>query len=65
MILQNGRRLGFEVKLTKSPQVTASMLSAKTALGLDHLYVMCHGEGEPWPLTEGVTAVPAACLVSE
>jgi len=65
LILQDGRRLGFEIKLTKSPQVTASMRSSKEALGLDHLYVMCHGEGEPWPLSEGVTAVPASCLASE
>ena len=65
LILQDGRRLGFEVKLTKSPQVTASMRSSREILGLDHLYVMCHGEGEPWPLAEGVTAVPAACLASE
>ncbi|MFZ5594714.1 MAG: ATP-binding protein [Pseudomonadota bacterium] len=65
LILQGGRRLGFEIKLTKSPQVTASMRSAKETLGLDHLYVMCHGEGNSWPLAEGVTAVPAACLVSQ
>ena len=65
LILQDGRRLGFEVKLTRSPQVTASMRSAKETLGLNHLYVMCHGEGEPWPLSEGVTAVPASCLASE
>ena len=65
LILQDGCRLGFEIKLTKSPQVTASMRSSKETLGLDHLYVMCHGEGEPWPLAEGVSAVPAACLVSE
>lgn len=64
LILQDGCRLGFEIKLTKSPQVTASMRSSKEALGLNHLYVMCHGEGEPWPLAEGVTAVPAACLAS-
>lgn len=65
LILQDGRRLGFEIKLTKSPQVSASMRSAKEALVLDHLYVIGHGEGEPWPLTEGITAVPAACLARE
>ncbi|HLB46950.1 MAG TPA: ATP-binding protein, partial [Anaerolineales bacterium] len=54
LILQDGCRLGFEIKLTKSPQVTASMRSSKETLGLDHLYVMCHGEGEPWALAEGV-----------
>lgn len=62
LILKNNARLGFEIKLTKSPKITASMRSAKDALGLDHLYLMCHGEGEPWPLADGVTAVPVACL---
>jgi uncharacterized protein len=62
LILKDGRRLGFEIKLTKSPRVTASMHSAMATLALDHLYVMCHGAGEPWPLARGVTAVPAACL---
>jgi hypothetical protein len=65
LILKDGRRLGFEIKLTKSPRVTASMRSAIETMGLDHLYVMCHGAGEPWPLMQGVTAVPAAHLASE
>ncbi len=65
LILQEGCRLGFEIKLTRSPRVTAAMRSAMETLGLDHLYVMCHGEGEPWSLAAGVSAVPAACLASE
>jgi hypothetical protein len=65
LVLKGGARLGFEIKLTNSPQVTSSMRSAKEALALDHLYVVCHGEGEPWPLAQGVTAVPATCLASE
>lgn len=65
LILKDGQRLGFEIKLTKSPRITASMHSAKKAIGLDHLYVMCHGEGEPWALAQDITAVPAACLASE
>lgn len=64
LIHQNGRRLGFEIKLTRSPKVTPSMRSAQEILGLDQLYVICHGKGEPWPLAEGITAVPALCLVS-
>lgn len=64
LILKDGRRMGFEIKLTKSPRVTASMHSAIETLALDHLYVMCHGAGAPWPLAQGVTAVPAACLAS-
>ena len=65
LILQDGRRMGFEIKLTHSPQVTASMRTAKETLRLNHLYVMCHGEGEPWPLAEGITAIPAAYLATE
>ncbi|MDO9081099.1 MAG: ATP-binding protein [Desulfuromonadales bacterium] len=64
LIQQNGRRLGFEIKLTRSPKVTASMRSAREILLLDQLYVMCHGTGEPWPLAEGIVAVPAMCLTS-
>ena len=52
-------RLGFEVKLTKSPKVTASMKTALEVLELDHVYVMCHGQGAPWELAKGITAVPA------
>lgn len=65
LVLKNNRRLGFEIKLTKSPQVTASMRSAKEILALDHLYVVCHGEGDRWALADGVTAVPAIHLALE
>lgn len=64
LIQRDGRRLGFEVKLTHSPRVTPSMRSARETLGLNHLYVMCHGEGKPWPLAEGISAVPALCLAT-
>ena len=64
LIVQDGRRMGFEIKLTRSPKVTPSMRSSYEALGLDHLYVVCYGEGEPWPLAEAITAVPAACMAS-
>lgn len=64
LINREGRRLGFEFKLTRSPAVTPSMRSSRDVLGLDHLYVICHGEGEPWPLAEGITAVPALCLAT-
>lgn len=65
LILQNGRRLGFEIKLTKSPKITVSMRSAKETLALDHLYVLCHGEGDSWSLAEGITAIPATCLAKQ
>lgn len=64
LVTVDGHRLGFEIKLTRSPKVTPSMRSAQDILGLDHLYVICHGEGVPWPLSQGITAVPAICLAS-
>jgi uncharacterized protein len=64
LIRQDGRNIGFEFKLTRSPKVTPSMRSAREALGLDRLYVVCHGAGEPWPLAEGIVALPALCLAS-
>lgn len=64
LIQKNGRRLGFEIKLTRSPKVTASMRSAREILILDQLYIVCHGTGDPWPLAEGIMAVPAMCLTS-
>jgi predicted AAA+ superfamily ATPase len=64
LVRRNGRSLGFEFKLTRSPKVTPSMRSASEVLGLEHLYVMCHGEGAPWPLAEGITAVPAMNLAT-
>jgi uncharacterized protein len=62
LVIKDGRRLGFEIKLTRSPAVTPSMRSAREQLRLDHLYVICHGDGASWPLAEGIDAVPAACL---
>jgi predicted AAA+ superfamily ATPase len=64
LIQRDGRKIGFEFKLTRSPKVTPSMRSARELLGLDRLYVVCHGAGEPWPLAEGIVALPASCLAS-
>jgi hypothetical protein len=66
MTVHDGRRLGFEVKLTRSPKVTASMRTAQAALGLAHLYVVCHAEGadKPWPLADGISALPLQALGS-
>jgi predicted AAA+ superfamily ATPase len=40
LLQRNGRRIGFEVKLTRSPKVTPSMRSSCEVLGLDRLYVL-------------------------
>ena len=62
LVVKGSTRLGFEIKLTKSPKVTASMKTAMEVLGLEHVYVMCHGEAAPWKLAEGITAVPSGNL---
>ena len=59
---RSGQRLGFEVKLTRSPKVTPSMRSALQALDLQHLYVVCHGDGPVTPLAEGISALPLQSL---
>ena len=65
LIIRGGRRLGFEIKLTRSPKVTPSMRSVQEVLGLDHLYVVCHGDGDSWPLAQGISAIPVLALVSQ
>lgn len=62
----NGHRLGLEVKLTRSPKVTAAMRKAQDTLSLEHLYVVCHGTGDdkPWPLAQGIIALPLNAFAS-
>jgi len=55
LIVQGGKKIGFEIKYTDSPKVTASMNIAVRDLNLDHLYVIFPGRIE-FPLTEKITA---------
>jgi len=64
LIDKQGQRLGFEVKLTRLPQVTPSMRSAQKSLGLQHLYVVCHGAGPMTPLADGISAMPLETLTN-
>jgi hypothetical protein len=66
LLVRGNQRLGFEVKLTRLPKVTPSMRTAQEALALDHLYVRCHApdQAAPWPLAQGITAVPLHTLAS-
>lgn len=62
LLVRGMRRIGFEVKLTHSPKVTPSMRAAQEALGLEHLYVACHGDGDIWPMAQGISAMPLGAL---
>jgi hypothetical protein len=62
LVLQDGRRLGFEIKRTDAPRITPSMRSALDALRLDRLFVIPAGR-ESWPLADRIEAVPLALLM--
>jgi predicted AAA+ superfamily ATPase len=50
-VCYKGRRLGFEFKCTDQPKITKSMMSAREALSLDHLFIVTPIE-ETFPLDE-------------
>lgn len=56
LIRRGNIRRGFELKLTSSPRVTASMRAALEVLGLDELVVLHAGE-ESYPLAPRIQAV--------
>ncbi len=62
LLLQGGKRLGFEFKCTDAPSMTKSIHIALADLALDRLYVVYPGT-ESYPLHERVQALPlaAAC----
>ena len=41
LVLHRGRRIGFEVKFSEAPRVTAQLRNVTATLGLDHLFVVC------------------------
>ena len=56
LILENGRRLGFEMKFSEAPEVSRSMYNIVDALRLDQLYVVCPGT-ESYPVTERISVL--------
>lgn len=63
VVFQGGRRLGFEMKFTETPHLTASMIHAREDLGLDHLWVV-HPGAHAFPLHEGISAAPLRDLAA-
>ncbi|MDE0272492.1 MAG: ATP-binding protein [Gammaproteobacteria bacterium] len=41
LVLERGRRIGFEVKFSEAPDLTRSMHNVIDTLNLDHLFVVC------------------------
>lgn len=57
LVMRNGRRYGFEFKLSDNPATTRSMTVAMQDLGLERLYLVFPGPGR-FPLRERVERVP-------
>ena len=61
LVVDGGRRLGFEVKRSEAPRLTRSMRSALETLRLDSFDVI-HAGTKGYQLAPGVRALPAAEL---
>jgi predicted AAA+ superfamily ATPase len=64
LVVDGPRRLGFEIKLTDAPSVTASMHAALTDLKLDAIDVV-HAGDNTYPLSERVRAVAAVRVLED
>jgi predicted AAA+ superfamily ATPase len=64
LLIQDNRRMGYEVKFTDAPSVTPSMRIAMRDLKLDLLRVVYPGN-QRFPLQEGIEAVGMNTLFKE
>ena len=62
LVIDRGRRIGFEVKFNEAPRVTAAMRSVGETLALDHLFVVCPTP-RAYPVDAGVTVLPLTDVV--
>jgi hypothetical protein len=62
LIVRGSERIGFEVKRTAAPKVTASIRSAIETLHLDRAVVI-HAGQHSFPMADGVDAVAARSLL--
>ena len=62
LVIERGRRIGFEVKFNEAPRVTAAMRNVAETLALDHLFVVCPTP-RAYPVDAGITVLPITELV--
>ena len=62
LVMHHGRRIGFEVKFSEAPRVTAQLRNVAVTLGLDHLFVVCPTD-RAYPADRNVTVLPVADVV--
>lgn len=58
LVVRGNERIGFEIKRTSAPKVTASLRSAIETLHLDRAYIV-HAGQHTFPMRDGVEAVAA------
>lgn len=63
LLMEGGRRIGFEFKLSSSPGITKSMRIAMEDLGLDRLWLVHPGE-RSWPLDDKIDAISSTELLA-
>ncbi len=63
LIVRGNERIGFEIKRTATPRVTASLRSAIETLHLDQAYVV-HAGPHTFSMAHGVQALAATDLLS-
>lgn len=59
LVMERGRRFGFELKHSEAPKVTRSMRSAVETLGLDRLWIVVP-DGPSWEVDEHIAVTPLA-----
>ena len=62
LVVERGRRIGFEVKFNEAPRVTAAMRNVGETLALDHLFVVCPTPSA-YPVAPGITVLPITDVV--
>ncbi len=61
MLLQHGKRIGFEMKFSEAPNVTRTTRKTAETLRLDHLFVVCPTR-QAYPVEQDITVLPATDL---
>ena len=62
LVIERGRRIGFEVKFNEAPRVTAAMRNVAETLALDHLFVVCPTR-HAYRVDAGITVLPITEVV--
>ena len=62
LVIERGRRIGFEVKFSEAPHVTRTTRTVAETLALDHLFVVCPTPAA-YPVDDRITVLPATEVI--